>query len=222
MAWRAIQDTVGVSETLAELSDRAERIYWRLLAHSDPWGRLNAKPVKLRGTCMPLLDVTYPQIGEALLELIAVGRIQVYENAGQASVQIVDFEANQPREAFRKRPAESRFPEPHRNGPTSEEIVREKYLSAGVSGEATETGRNGAGTSPGRGEGDGEEIEITPVAVPVPEARPPAAAAEGPGTGTATAEDRDEDELVHDPPQPGLEDRRWKTELDVQTLGGAA
>lgn len=114
MAWRAIQDTVGQSESLAELSDLAERVYWRLLAHSDPWGRLDARPRKLRARCWPMLGFSDEQAGYALIELEAVGRIVVYEKAGEVVVQIVDFEKNQPREAFRKRSGTSPYPDPPR------------------------------------------------------------------------------------------------------------
>lgn len=112
MAWRAIQDSVGQSESLAELSDLAERIYWRLLAMSDPWGRLDARPRKLRARCYPMLRCSDEQVGYALLEMLAVGRIVVYEKAGVTIVQIVDFERNQPRDAIRRRPDKSRFPDP--------------------------------------------------------------------------------------------------------------
>jgi len=113
VAWRAIQDTVGRSESLAELSHIAERIYWRLLAHSDPWGRVDARPRKLRALCWPMLpEISDEEVGYALLEIETVGRIVVFERRGDHVVQLVDFEANQPRDAIRRRPEKSRFADP--------------------------------------------------------------------------------------------------------------
>lgn len=109
MSWRAIQDTVGRSESLAAVSDLAERLYWRILACTDPHGRLKASPAKLRAQCYPLLTITDHQAGWAMLELEQVDRIQVYQVAGEWYLQIVDFERNQPKEAFRRR-GESAFP----------------------------------------------------------------------------------------------------------------
>lgn len=169
MAWRAIQDTVGVSLSLAELDDRTERIWWRILAHSDPWGRLDARPGKVRALCFPLLtSITNADTGHALLELERVGRVVVWEHRGQHIIQIVDFEQRQPREAFRKRPPASDFPDPPANLKPVEGLIDELYGPfpdtfrtpsgnpnrttglAGVSGTTPDTFRTPSG-------GDGEE-----------------------------------------------------------------
>jgi len=173
MAWRAIQDTVGQSESLAELSDLAERIYWRLLAHSDPWGRLDARPRKLRARCYPMLGHSDEQAGYALIELEAVERILVYEAGGEYVVQIVDFETNQPREAFRKRSGKSRFPDSatDRGKSASQEsrtaalfgLGEKTPLFPGSSGTLPEERRNAAGTAPEevrpRREGEEKDLE---------------------------------------------------------------
>lgn len=128
MAWRAIQDTVGTSESLASLSHLAERLWWRILALSDPWGRLDARPRKLRAACYPMLpQITDADAGRCLLELQDAGRIIVWEKDGQHIVQIVDFEKNQPREAFRKRPPESRYPQPPASLKPVENLVEALY-----------------------------------------------------------------------------------------------
>lgn len=110
MAWRAISDTVGHSESLSALSDLGERLYWRLLGHSDSHGRVAGSPAKTRAVCFPLVDVEHEEVGLALQELERVGRIWVYVEDGTAVIQIVDFDKNQPGELLRKRGL-SRLPE---------------------------------------------------------------------------------------------------------------
>lgn len=110
MAWRAISDTVRQSESLASLSDLGERLYWRLLAHSDSYGRVAGSPAKTRAECFPLLDVSHEEVGAALAELEDVGRIWVYEEDETWVIQITDFETHQPRDLLRKRGV-SRLPE---------------------------------------------------------------------------------------------------------------
>ena len=116
MAYRSIQDSVGLSESLAQVSCVAERIYWRLLAHSDSWGRLAASQAKLRALCYPLLTwIDDEQIAEALVDLGHVRRIQLYLHEGCLFLQILDFDENQPADLLRKR-GKSRLPEPPKTG----------------------------------------------------------------------------------------------------------
>lgn len=110
MAYRGISDTVGRSESLAALSDTAERLYWRLLAHTDPYGRLPGSPAKTRALCFPLLSWTHDDVGAALAELEAVGRVWVYDVEGQACIQVTEFDENQPSEFIRRR-GKTRIPE---------------------------------------------------------------------------------------------------------------
>lgn len=152
MAWRAIQNTVGTSESLASLSHLAERLHWRLLAHSDQWGRLDGRPRKLRALCFPMLpDVTDEMVCDALIEMAAVDRIRIYEIEGTVVVEIVDFEKHQPREAFRKRADHSVFPDFRNGSGMVPDQVRKLFgisLFAGVSGTVPEEVRNGSGVGP--------------------------------------------------------------------------
>lgn len=109
--WRAIQDSVPMSETLADLSDHSERLFWRLISQSDTWGRLPGSIRKVRGKCIPLLGWDDSKLKEALDELEETGRILTYTIEREQFIQIVDFEINQPAELTRKR-GNSRFPEP--------------------------------------------------------------------------------------------------------------
>lgn len=116
MAWRAISDSVPHSESLAGLTDGAERLYWRMVAVSDWWGRLEGKPRKVKAKTMPMVKRTDAQIARQLVELVEAGRILVYESEGEPFVQIVDFDKHQPTEYIRKRGKASKFPEPPANG----------------------------------------------------------------------------------------------------------
>lgn len=124
MAWRAISDNIGRSESLAALSDLAERIFFRLVAHSDPYGRLPGSPPKLRATCFPLLGCTQDDVGRALCELERVNRIVAYEIDGQEVIQLVGFDENQPKEFIRRR-GDTRLPSPKTK--TSDEHSRAVY-----------------------------------------------------------------------------------------------
>lgn len=127
MGWRAINDTVGHSESLAAVSDLAERLYWRLVAHSDPYGRIPASPSKTRAMCFPLLTVSRQDVGEALCELEQVKRIVAYEVDGVAVIQLTAFEENQPKEFIRRRGA-SRLPEcPTLKSGSTPELLRSLY-----------------------------------------------------------------------------------------------
>lgn len=111
MTYRAIQDTVAYSSSLNALTAPAERLYWRLLAHSDSHGRLPGTIEKVRARCIPIVKPrpTDDQIEAWLGELSAVGRVQRYTVDGADYVQILEFDANQPPEYLRRRGA-SKYP----------------------------------------------------------------------------------------------------------------
>lgn len=113
MAWRAIQDTTPYSETLSRLSHLAERLFFRMLSQTDPWGRLEGNPVKIRAKCLPTLDVSSEELVDALEELVNVGRIVIYtgEPNGGLACQLVEFDEHQPKSLRGKR-GPSRFGNP--------------------------------------------------------------------------------------------------------------
>ncbi len=101
MSWRAIQDSVATSESLAALNDFEERLFWRLVAKSDAWGRLPGSPRKIKALCAPLVArATETRITEALDGLENHGRLTRYEVEGRPYCQLVDFDENQPRDAI--------------------------------------------------------------------------------------------------------------------------
>lgn len=119
MAWRAIQDSVATSESLSACSDFAERVFWRLLAKTDAWGRLPSSPRKLRALCLPLVPrASENRIEKAVEELEAAGRLISYEADGYGVLEVVDFEHNQPGDVLGRSGNRyaSKFPDPPRGG----------------------------------------------------------------------------------------------------------
>lgn len=112
MAWRQLHDSVSSSRSLASLSDGAERLFWRVLAQTDAWGRMRGEAVKVRVLCVPMLDWTDALVDHLLVELQKAARVQVYENGGDLFLQVLDFEKHQTR-PLRNRGI-SRFPDPPR------------------------------------------------------------------------------------------------------------
>jgi hypothetical protein len=111
ISWRAIQSSTPHSETLAQVSDFAERLFWRMLSQADSWGRLQGSATKVRSRCIPNLDRPLDEVASAMDELVAAGRIAIYGEGGDLSCQLVDFDEHQPEE-LRRRRGLSRFPEP--------------------------------------------------------------------------------------------------------------
>lgn len=144
MSYRAIHSSVNESESLAAVSDFAERLFWRILARSDSWGRMRGETAKVRANCVPLLRVTDPKIEKALGELETVGRLDRYDHEGMQVIQVVDFDKSQPPEFLRRRSA-SKLPE--RSVPTPG-VVREQSGSDGET-ELWSALRERSGSTPG-------------------------------------------------------------------------
>ena len=108
MTPRVIAQSVSQSRSLAQLSDFAERLFWRLVASADDWGRLPAYPERVKAQCLPTLPHTLDAIADALGELEAAGRIARYREAYVETVQILDFDRYQPVAQLSRQP--SRYP----------------------------------------------------------------------------------------------------------------
>lgn len=110
MSYRVITDDVPVSTSLNQLSHLAERLYFRLLSQTDPWGRLPGELVKIRDLCIPRLAVTDTELAGALEELTIAGRITLYCADGVWACQLVDFDRHQPIAKLKR--GRSRWPAP--------------------------------------------------------------------------------------------------------------
>lgn len=113
--WRAIKSQACESRTLAALSAEAERLFWRILARTDSWGRMRGEVELIRGNCLALLADT-ANAAEWLQELEDVGLIERYPDADRVILSVVNFDAHQPGALIRRR-GESVYPS--RNGSNS-------------------------------------------------------------------------------------------------------
>lgn len=105
---RIIRESACMSETLNELSDFAERFWWRLIVNCDDFGRYDARPKILKGRLFPLSESkTFADMQRALTELASAGLIEVYEVGGRPFLRVVKWDLHQ-----RIRAKRSKFPEP--------------------------------------------------------------------------------------------------------------
>ncbi len=105
---RIIRESACMSETLNDLSDFAERFWWRLIVNCDDFGRYDARPKILKGRLFPLSESkTFTDMQRALTELASAGLIEVYEVDGRPFLRVVTWETHQ-----RIRAKRSKFPAP--------------------------------------------------------------------------------------------------------------
>lgn len=105
MSWRQIHSSVATSESLSACSSSAERLFWRMLAQTDAWGRLDGRAPKVLARCCPMIPWDVIHIEKLLMELEEVGRIVRYGTA----CQVLDFDEHQPYSSRRR--GFSLFPE---------------------------------------------------------------------------------------------------------------
>ena len=109
MPSRIIRESALTSRTLNQLSDAAERMFWRLTLVADDHGRFDADASVLLAKCFPLkVAAMRPSRIEKLRdELVAVGAIELYEADGILCGRFPKWFEHQ-----RKRDSRSKFPEP--------------------------------------------------------------------------------------------------------------
>jgi len=104
---RIIKESIRTSDSLGELSWFEEVLFYRLLVSCDDYGRYDARPAIIRGTCFPLKSVTDKQISEALNKLSTAGIVCLYEVDRKPYLQFVTWERHQTIRAKK-----SKFPSP--------------------------------------------------------------------------------------------------------------
>jgi hypothetical protein len=78
---RFIRESALTSESVAQLSDFAERLFWRLTTVADDFGWFVANPAVIQGRTMPLVNgITPKKIFAALQELENAGAVAPYES----------------------------------------------------------------------------------------------------------------------------------------------
>jgi hypothetical protein len=105
------------SESLAQLSDFGERLFWRLTTIADDFGRFAANPSVVAGRTMPLISgATAKKIDAALAELESANAVRRYTVDGKHYAYFVGWKKHQITRA-----KYSKFPEP----PTSADICQQ-------------------------------------------------------------------------------------------------
>lgn len=109
MPSRIIRESALTSRTLNQLSDAAERMFWRLTLVADDHGRFDADPSVLLAKCFPLkvAAIRPVRIEKLRAELVAAGAIDLYEVDGRLLGHFPKWFDHQ-----RSRPSKSKFPEP--------------------------------------------------------------------------------------------------------------
>ena len=131
MPTRFIKESCRSSKSLASLTDKAERVFWRLVTVADDYGRFEADPEILQADLFKRVD-SRPSIAEvgACLQMITEARMLVlYEQAGKQYGQFTNFSQGEPRAKH------SKFPAP----PTRAPVIKMDKRSSVAVGETAPT-----------------------------------------------------------------------------------
>ena len=107
---RSIHPDACQGERLADLSDAAERLWWRLQVHCDDEGRALADARLLAAATGPLIDGwTAAHVGQLLEQLADVGLVELYDDGqGRGVLAVVDWHRYQ----HPRKPSPSKLPPP--------------------------------------------------------------------------------------------------------------
>lgn len=90
---RIIKDSIWTSPNFNQLSEAAERCFYRILLSADDWGCFEASPMVIRGKCYPLQPATeLACIEKCLTELESAGIIKRWQRGNRNYGQFVTFE----------------------------------------------------------------------------------------------------------------------------------
>ena len=106
---RMIRESCRTSPTLDQLSDGAERMFWRLTTAADDYGRFEADPRILLSHCFPLRvnRIKTDTVHRWLQEMVTCGLVTAYVSGGRKYAFFSTWEKHQ-----RLRAKHSKFPEP--------------------------------------------------------------------------------------------------------------
>lgn len=105
---RIIHEKALLSHTMGQLSDGAERLFWRLTVVADDHGRFDAHPVTVKAKCFPtLVDSLKTSKVCAWLTELSIDHCIFYQVAGRAYGQFRKWSEYQ-----RTYNQKSKFPEP--------------------------------------------------------------------------------------------------------------
>jgi hypothetical protein len=113
---RSIYPDTCVSETMAALTDRQERTFFRLLTECDDAGRCTSNSRLLKGAIYPLVDAITPAKIQEDLEALAARRlIRLYQVDGKGYLVVRSWDEFQ----HPKNPSAPRYPDPPQDEPPS-------------------------------------------------------------------------------------------------------
>lgn len=159
---RSIHPEACDSEKLAELTDAAERMYWRLQTHCDDDGICEDNPKVIRARCATLLDWTVSDVDHLLDELVQVGLVQRYEAVGRRWVYVEQFarfqKVQRPTRGVRPFP-DGTFAKPMRRGKdaTPADVGRVTQGGETRRGQVADVSNSAGGPVAAGEEGNGEE-----------------------------------------------------------------
>src|SRR5574343_480910 len=85
---RMIEVSIAYDEHLNSVSEFAELIFYRILPHTDDFGRFSGSPKVIKARALPMRDKrTARDIAEAIYELIDIGLLRPYCADGKLVLQ---------------------------------------------------------------------------------------------------------------------------------------
>ena len=108
MPSRLIKDSIHTSESVNAMTDFQFRLWVSLITYVDDYGRGDARPEVIKGTCFPFRErLTKKEINDALAGLAGIGCVGLYEVDGKPFLYFPNWEKHQ---TIRNK--RSKFPEP--------------------------------------------------------------------------------------------------------------
>ena len=96
MPTRLLKDSIHQSERLNKLSDFQYRVWVNLITYVDDFGRGDARPAIIKGTCFPLRErLSNADIEAALQALAGAGCVGLYEVGGKPYLYFPRWESHQ-------------------------------------------------------------------------------------------------------------------------------
>ncbi len=131
--YRALSANAPRSRKLSAVSDAAERLYWRMLCVTDPYGTLPGDPVDVKIACFPGTKHTADDCRRLTGQLAKAGLVETWtDDDGTTWVHLIGFDRFQPYEFRRKRrhrrspvPPSQRWTPPGQTPPTADQVAVE-------------------------------------------------------------------------------------------------
>ena len=115
---RIIKESIHSSEDVNKMTDFQFRLWISLITYVDDFGRGDARPAIIKGSCFPLRDrITVTDIDAALRALAGIGCVGLYKVDGKPYLYFPTWESHQ-----RIQTKKSRFPAPELADPPSSTV----------------------------------------------------------------------------------------------------